>query len=191
MSRNLRDRVADLLSGPRDMLFRMTASDKAISDVELKRRMYEKLQIENSQLKELLAQQECTQKQLEIMRKSLREIIRVLFKAGTPYENIYTLVAPGLDVNGQKRLDVAKCMIPEDVLWVSPGDNSEEPTAADGNEQLYCLELAKFGDSGAGIRQLNTTGKCYVDYRKRLHRRVLEELVSAGERSDASVVEKL
>ena len=185
MIKSFKNKVAGLIAGPKKTLYQITASDATISETETKKRTEDTLRHENSRLKDLLAEQkaalEFCDKRFNEINKANRVVIKLLFKAGTPYEEIYNLVAPGIDADGKKRLVAAKRLIPEDIISIYSCEESEKPEDRDSDEQLYWLELAKFGKCSSSNHCLDIHGSSYVEYRKRLHRRVLEEMLAESQ----------
>ena len=203
-------------------IFKLTASDNKVSDIEHHRRKAEHLQNELSLVIDISDKRKVTieeneeemsrlheaiksmegeldaqkgiaadyQVQLGKIRESMLEMVRRFLdvEPAIPYETIYNLTASALDNGGWYRLKAARRMIPENVYtYFYAEDSMGKFEAMNGNEMLYWLELTKYGDidwnqEGCYERvsghKLRLYDKSYIDYRIRLHKQVLEEMLA-------------
>ncbi len=187
----IKDKVLLLIGWFKAVFGRITASDKEVSESEHDRVLSVQLQDELSWYRQEYEQQLQDMgvyiARLTEVGKTLREIAGILLKAGVPYETIYALVAVELDRGGWRRFSVAKRLIPENIYtYFYAEDCLGKFENMEGDELLYWLELTKFGVlehyfqgsyEMVGSHRLRSEDKDYTDYRKRLHRLVLDDLL--------------
>jgi hypothetical protein len=196
----IKNKALLIIAAIKTALAKIAASDKAVSEAEHDRVMADKLQGELNWFKQEYEQQlqdlEEYLTRLREVAESLRKTAGILLKSGVPYETIYTLVAGELDRGGWRRFGIAKRLIPENIYtFFYAEDCLGQFEEMEGNELLYWLELTKYGVLNhftkgcyeiVGSHRLRTEDKDYTDYRKRLHRLVLDELIAEKKDSPAA-----
>lgn len=196
----IKDKALLFIGRFRNTSFKFTASDKTVSEAEHDRVLVDQLRDELLWHKEQLQQQNAVQEmntaRLREVKTNLKKIAAILLKAGHPYEEIYDLVASELDPGGWGRLSVARRLIPTDIYsFFYAEDALGKFENMKGSELLYWLELTKYGildpiQKGnyelVGGHELRTDDKDYMDYRKRLHRLTLNDILIAEKDAVAS-----